>query len=81
MPIEEKLRKCIEFIREISDGNKSKYSVYVNAEDINVSGDFQCDECGSYDIVGSAYVGLPAELRDRAWHLLADIDGLFDVRN
>lgn len=48
--------------------------MYVSAEDPQA--DFQCDECGSHDIIGSACVGLPAELRDKAWHLLADIDGL-----
>lgn len=48
----------------------------VSAEDPRVDGDFRCDECGSHDIIGSTYVGLPAELRDKAWHLLADIDGL-----
>ena len=48
----------------------------VNARDPRISGDFQCDECGSHDIIGFTYVGLPNELRDKAWHLLADIDGL-----
>ena len=51
-------------------------TMYVSAEDPRVNGDFQCDECGSHDIIGSTYVGLPVELRDKAWHLLADIDGL-----
>jgi len=50
--------------------------VYISADDPRVSGDFQCDECGSRDIIGSTRVGLPDELRDKAWHLLADIDGL-----
>lgn len=48
----------------------------VNARDPRVSGDFQCYECGSRDIIGTTYVGLPDELKNKAWHLLADIDGL-----
>lgn len=44
MNTQEKLQKCIEFIRRIERG------------------DFSYDD--------------PGELRDRAWHLLADVDGL-----
>lgn len=51
-------------------------TMYISAEDSRVNGDFQCDECGSHDIIGFTYTGLPFELRDKAWHLLADIDGL-----
>ena len=47
----------------------------VSARDPRVSGDFQCYECGSRDIIGTTYVGLPDEIKNKAWHLLADIDG------
>ena len=75
MSTDEKLQKCIEFIRGI-ERDSFMLEMCVNARDPRVSGDFQCDECGSYDIIGSTYVGLPNELTDKAWHLLADIDGL-----
>ena len=75
MSTDEKLQKCIEFIRGI-ERDSFMLEMRVNARDPRVSGDFQCDECGSYDIIGSTYVGLPNELREKAWHLLADIDGL-----
>lgn len=76
MSIEEKLQKCIEFIRGIERGDKG-FTVCVSADDPRVHGDFQCDECGSRDIIGSTCVnGISRELRDKAWHLLCDIDGL-----
>ena len=75
MSIEEKLQKCIEFIRGIERGDIEP-NTYVSAEDLKVMGDFLCDDCGSRAIIGSTYVGLPDELKDKAWHLLADIDGL-----
>ena len=75
MSIEEKLQKCIEFIRGIERGNIMS-KTYISAEDPRVNGDFQCDDCGSRAIIGSTYVGLPDELRNKAWHLLIDIDGL-----
>ena len=75
MSTDEKLQKCIEFIRGIERDSITP-TMYISTEDPHVNGDFQCDECGSHDIIGSTYVGLPNELRDKAWHLLADIDGL-----
>ena len=77
MSTDEKLQKCIEFIRGI-ERNSIISKICVSAEDPDVNDDFQCDDCGSHDIIGSTYVdvGLLAELRDKAWHLLADIDGL-----
>ena len=75
MTAEEKLARCVEFIRGIERG-EIEDGVRVNAEDPRVRGYFQCDECGSRNIIGSTYVGIPDGLRDKAWHLLADIDGL-----
>ena len=75
MSTDEKLQKCIEFIRGI-ERDSFMLEMCVNARDPRVSGDFQCEECGSHDIIGSTYIGLPDELKDKAWHLLADIDGL-----
>lgn len=74
MNVEEKLKKCIEFIKGIESGADCSFTV--SADDPRINGDFECDECGSHDIIGSTVVTLPADLRDKAWHLLADIDGL-----
>ena len=75
MSTDEKLQKCIEFIRGI-ERDSFMLEMRVNARDPRVSGDFQCYECGSHDIIGTTYLGLPDELKNKAWHLLADIDGL-----
>ena len=75
MSTDEKLQKCIEFIRGI-ERNSIISKIRVSAEDPDVNGDFQCDDCGSRNIIGSTYIDLPNELRDKAWHLLADIGGL-----
>lgn len=77
MSTEEKLQKCIEFIRSIERNNIIP-KMHISAEDPRIDGDFQCDDCGSHAIIGSTYIGIPDELRDKAWHLLADIDGLCD---
>ena len=75
MSTDEKLQKCIEFIRGI-ERDSFMLETRVSARDPRVSGDFQCYECGSRDIIGTTYVGLPDEIKNKAWHLLADIDGL-----
>jgi hypothetical protein len=66
MTTEQKLDKCIEFIRAVERG---EFQFEAPAED----GDFTCNECGSDDVSGSVSVGVPDELRDKAWHVLADI--------
>jgi hypothetical protein len=75
MSTEEKLKLCIDFIKKIEKGNIGE-PLIVNASDINLQSNFRCDECGSADIYGEATIDIPYKLRDKAWHLLCDIDGL-----
>lgn len=72
MTIEEKLQKCVEFIKAIESGEAAS-DMFVSATDPRVDGDFQCEECGSRSITGTTCVGVPDSLKDKAWHLLADI--------
>lgn len=80
MTTEEKLAKAIEFIKKIE-------KLDLNTTDIgtliHVCGQ-ECEECGSDDVYceiegDDIEVILPKEiddLKDKAWHLLADIDAL-----
>ena len=63
---EEKLQKCIEFIRNIEKDN-----IFID----DTTNDIYCEECDSTDGVGYIH-NVPKTLRDMAWHLLADIDGI-----
>ena len=76
MTVEEKLKKCKEFIEKIS-----KMDVPVTMIEDHISFSGYCEECGSDDvdvdiygddaeIVDPKYID---ELKDQAWHLLADI--------
>ena len=70
MSIEEKLEKCIEFIKKIEK------NTIIEPITIDSFDGLECDNCGSSDIYGTVVVGLPDSLRDKAWHLLVDIDSL-----
>jgi hypothetical protein len=75
MSTEEKLKLCIDFIKKIEKGDIGE-ALIVNASNINLESNFRCGDCGSNDIYGEAIINIPDILRDKAWHLLCDIDGL-----
>lgn len=80
MSTEEKLQKAIEFIKKIEKMNLPT----VEVGDIIHIEDGECEDCGSSDVNchivnDDMEVILPNEideLKDKAWHLLIDIDGL-----
>lgn len=76
MTIEQKLEKCVDFIRKIE-----KMDIPMNYVEDYISYCGYCEECGSDDvdievrgddmkIVDPKYL---EELKDEAWHILADI--------
>lgn len=72
---EQKLERCIEFIKKI----KNIDIPLIDIEDL-VSIDAECEDCGSDEIHvefenGSEVVDpkFVEDLKDEAWHLLADI--------
>ena len=75
LTIEQKLERCIEFIKNIENMDVP----LVDIEDL-VSINAECEECGSDEIDvefrnGAEVVeqSVIKDLKDKAWHLLADI--------
>ena len=64
-----------DFIKKIEKGDIGE-PLIIDAADINLQSNFQCEDCGSNDIYGEVIVNIPDTLRDKAWHLLCDVDGL-----
>ena len=67
MSNEEKLKLCIGFIKKIEKGDIGE-PLIINAVDADIID----PESNNSEII----INMPDILRDKAWHLLCDVDGL-----